>query len=234
VKGSNSLVRRVRVIPWLRKAFVFGGFRYVPIPIMRFPTFDPEMNRSLGWTGDYVRYGTIALALRRIDMEEIQGSIAEVGVYKGDTSQVIHTLSPQRILYLFDTFDGFPNQHLESEGMDDDRFSDTSSEAVLQRIGTSTNIVIKKGIVPDTFHTISRDERFSFVLLDLDLYYPTIKSFEFFYDRLVSGAYLIVHDYNSTESNYACKKAVSEFMQDKPEHLLEIPDEWGSVLFRKL
>ena len=35
------------------------------------------------------------------------------------------------------------------------------------------------------------------------------------------------------DRNWACRRAVDEFMQDKPECIIEIADVWGSVVFRK-
>ena len=42
----------------------------------------------------------------------VSGAFAELGVYRGDASRAIHTAAPERRLYLFDTFDGFPAQDL--------------------------------------------------------------------------------------------------------------------------
>jgi O-methyltransferase len=42
-----------------------------------------------------------------------------------------------------------------------------------------------------------------------------------------------MHDFNNPESDRAISRAATEFLADKPERLIEIPDEWGSALFRK-
>jgi len=182
---------------------------------------------------DYFRYATIGLAIQRIISDGINGSFAEVGVYRGEVSKFIHQLAPERVYYLFDTFEGFPSKDLEPSIPDNKRFGDTSVVMVLKNIGDTRNIVIKKGCVPDTFQGIE-DEQFAFVLLDVDLYKPTLSGLDFFYPRLAKGGYLMVHDYNSPECNWGCNRAVSEFMRDKPEKIIETPDEYGSVLFRKI
>jgi O-methyltransferase len=51
---------------------------------------------------------------------------------------------------------------------------------------------------------------------------------------MVPGGYFFMHDFNSPESNYAISRATHEYMSDKPEMIVEIPDEWGSAVFRKL
>ena len=48
------------------------------------------------------------------------------------------------------------------------------------------------------------------------------------------GGYIFVHDFNNPESNRGVSRAVLEFLDDKPEKIIEIPDKWGSVVIRKL
>ncbi len=199
---------------------------------MEFPTFPPEFNVSAISSMDYFRYATLGLAIQRLIDDNIEGSFAEVGVYKGDMSRFIHNLAKERVYYLFDTFEGFPKSDLEKDINEDNRFKDTTISDVIENIGNIDNIVIKKGYVPDTLIGLE-NEKFAFVLLDLDLYAPTVSSLNFFYPRIVKGGYLVVHDYNNSESNWACKRAVNEFMQDKSENIIEISDVWGSVLIRK-
>jgi O-methyltransferase len=201
--------------------------------MMKFPPYNMNIGRTLLSEGDYVRYATIGLAIQRILSDNINGCLAEAGVYKGHISRFIHQLAPERIYYLFDTFEGFPKQDLDSSMSEDNRFRDTSVTEVLKNIADTRNIIIKKGYVPDTYHGLER-EQFALVLLDLDLYNPTLRSLDFFYPRLARGGYLMVHDYNSLESNWACNRAVNEFMCDKPEKIIEIADIWGSIILRKL
>jgi O-methyltransferase len=229
----KSLLSKLGVLSYLRRLRLLADKGRVPGSIMRFPTYDLTINHTMALAGDYCRYATIGLAIQRILSEDIKGDLAEVGVYRGDISRFIHQLASERIYYLFDTFEGFPRQDLEPNVSEDNRFRDTTVKEVLQKIGDTRNIIIKKGYVPDTFQGLE-NERFAFVLLDLDLYNPTVSSLGFFYPRLVKGGYLMVHDYNSPESNWACKRAVNKFMRDKTEKIIEIADEWGSVLFRKL
>lgn len=115
----------------------------------------------------------------------------------------------------------------------DCRFKNTGIDTVSANIGNLDNVFFKKGYVPDTL-TAVKDELFSFVLLDLDKYNPTFASLDFFYPRLSRGAYLFVHDFNSSESDWACKKALTEFMSDKKEMIIEVADICGSALFRKI
>ena len=203
-----------------------------PAGVMRFPPFGREIQRAAIASGDYARYASLALALRGIESDAIEGALAEVGVYRGATSRFLLRCAPHRTLYLFDTFEGFPLQDREAANIADARFRDTTEEAVRAALGGASNVVIQKGRFPETAAGLE-GERFAFVLLDLDVLGPTTAGLQFFYPRLARGAYLFVHDYNSPESNSACRRAVTEFMAGKPEHIVELPDAWGSVVFRK-
>jgi O-methyltransferase len=198
---------------------------------MRFPSFPANVHESIAVSDDYFRYATLGLAVARVLGEEIPGAFAEVGVWRGETSAFVHRLAPERRYYLFDTFEGFPSRDLPA-GAVDERFRDTSVEAVRRRVGSSPNVVLRPGYVPETLAGLE-DERFAFVLLDLDLYDPTYASLEFFYPRMSPGAYLVVHDYNNAESDWACRRALDGFLADKPERLVELGDVWGSALIRR-
>ena len=59
-------------------------------------------------------------------------------------------------------------------------------------------ISIKKGWIPSRFDEI-RNEKFSFINIDVDLYEPTRDSLEFFYSRLIQGGCIHLDDYNLRE-----------------------------------
>jgi O-methyltransferase len=199
---------------------------------MRFPSYPPPIARQIAGSGDPARYASLALAIRTLQREQIPGDFAEVGVYRGATSRFLLQAAPERTLYLFDTFQGFARQDREPENADDERFTDTSEAAVRAALGDARNAVLRPGYFPDTTSGLE-DLRFAFVLLDLDVYAPTAAGLAFFYPRLTRGGYLFVHDVNNPESNWACRRALNEYLADKPERAIELPDKWGSAVFRK-
>jgi O-methyltransferase len=158
--------------------------------------------------------------------------MAEVGVWRGDCARFLHVFAPNRNLYLFDTFEGFPNQ-TTGTGNVDTRFRDTSAECVRATVGHSDNVIIRKGIFPDTTAGLENN-KFALVSIDLDTYKGTLSGWRFFYPRMSKGGYIFVHDFNATEYDFGPFRATTEFLQDKPEHIIEIPDQWGSALIRKV
>jgi O-methyltransferase len=226
---NNRILDRVRArVPEVRGRALRPLVRFRE---MRFPTFPQEVHEAIATSDDYFRYATMGLAVQRVLDEKVEGSFAEVGVWRGETSAFLHRMAPQRRLNLFDTFEGFPDRDLPP-GEEDTRFRDTGVEAVRARVNHSANVVLHPGYVPETL-TAVENERFAFVLLDLDLHAPTTGALEFFYPRLEPGGYLVMHDYNNSESDWACKRAFDEFLADKPERIVELGDVWGSALIRR-
>ena len=58
------------------------------------------------------------------------------------------------------------------------------------------------------------DARFALVHIDCDLYKPFKAGLEFFYPRLVTGGFLIMHDYTSLWWD-GVERAVESFLQIK-------------------
>lgn len=195
---------------------------------MRFPTYPRSTARRVATSTDRVRFATFALALETIQRDQIPGAIAELGVWRGVTSSFVHAHCPKRPLYLFDTFSGFPGEHET-----DRRFRDTSVDVVKRRIGDCSNVFFRVGIFPGTSYGLE-NQSFALVVLDADKYEPTSAGLNFFYPRVSKGGYIFLHDYNSPESEQGVSRAVREFLQGKPEQLIEIPDVWGSAVFRKI
>jgi O-methyltransferase len=223
--NHNGKLSAGNVLRRLHRRYV-GSFR----SYMRFPTFSAAIYKEVKYSGDPVRYATVGLALERLRDENVQGDFAELGVWRGHTSSFLHLCSPDRVLHLFDTFSGFPTGATDDKP---DRFANTNAEFVKQRLGGSSNVVLHIGRFPETavgFESL----RFAFVMLDADCYSSTLSGLEFFYPRTVRGGYIFLHDFNSPESNHGVSLAVSQFLSDKPEQIMEIPDTWGSVFFRRI
>ena len=55
------------------------------------------------------RYAMMRNCMSTIIERNIWGSMAELGVYKGEFSACLNQMLPDRKLYLFDTFEGFHN-----------------------------------------------------------------------------------------------------------------------------
>ena len=184
---------------------------------------------------DKNRFYSLWFQLKRIEEQRVQGSMVELGVYKGHTAKLIHHMCPERKLYLFDSFSGFPKQVIREDFDGNERpqtvkFDNTTKEEVIKYVGGNQNVEVREGIFPETATGIE-DETFAFVHLDADLYQSTLDGLNFFYPRLSPGGCIIVHDYNHNWEGVT--KAVDEFSETIPECFVEMPDMYGSVVLVK-
>ncbi|MGH7771456.1 MAG: TylF/MycF/NovP-related O-methyltransferase [Candidatus Binatia bacterium] len=155
--------------------------------------------------------------------ENIEGDIAEVGVYKGGSARILCDVKREKTLHLFDTFEGMPDVHRFIDYHSKGDFSDTSLEGVKKYLEQFDGVHFYRGIFPATATALRQDKKFSFVNLDVDIYQSTLSGLEFFYPRLNQGGIILSHDYRSL-SCPGVKKAFDEFFSDKPERIIELWD----------
>jgi O-methyltransferase len=186
---------------------------------------------------DNTRRDMLVLLLRTVLVENIPGRFAELGVYRGHTAKLIHHYAPERKLHLFDTFSGFTERSVVRENqstgirVEAKEFADTSLAGVESYIQQrNDNVEYHPGFFPESIPPDLLNERFAFVHLDADLYEPTLEGLKFFYPRTARGGMLVVHDYNSW---FGARKAVDDFLKDKPEFPVPMPDKSGSALILK-
>ena len=191
----------------------------------RLASYDVMRARRVKDGLDMVRDYAILLQLRRLREQKVPGDIAELGVYKGATAELIYRLS-ERQLHLFDTFTGFDARDGRHTG-----FSDCSLDALKQLCPLAH---FYPGWFPETAKALPNDMVFALVHIDMDLEKPIAAALAFFYPRVSPGGAIIVHDYNNPGSwDNGAKKAVDAFLADKPEMGVEIPDRFGSVVIVK-
>jgi hypothetical protein len=254
---SSSASRRLdKIANWLAERIfsLFSGFfarkkiylTYTPDSISHFQAYQQiytlyekfRKYNKLNNGGDLNRLISIVLNLEEILVEgNVQGAIAEVGVYKGNTACLLayYAKKYDRKCFLFDTYQGFDKRDLE--GIDgkfkNGEFSDTSLDSVKRVIGAEAvdNCQFIKGYFPESIPDYLNIERFAIVSLDCDLYKPMKAGLTWFYPRMQNGAIFLLHDYSSRYWEGA-KKAINEFCSETNQHLVLLPDKSGSAFIR--
>lgn len=183
---------------------------------------------------DNVRKDMLVLLMRSITERNIPGSVAELGVYKGETAKLIHYYLPERKLYLFDTFHGFDTGEIKDEKkvtnltVSQNDFMNTSVQKVKRHINPlNDNVIIVEGKFPESVSGIEFTQGFAFVHLDADLYSSTKNGLEHFYPKMNKGGFIVVHDYNAWPG---ARKAVDEFIKENNLMPIPLPDKSGSCL----
>lgn len=187
-----------------------------------------------------LRLSGLRLIAEDILRRDVQGAVAELGVYQGDFATQINLLLPDRELYLFDTFEGFDERDLQVEdafNRTEQRnrdFVDTSEALVLEKLTRPDKAHIVKGYFPESLCQIQEDEpiRYAFVSIDPDLYEPVKNGLEYFYPAMNPGGVIMIHDYNSLQFSNV-KRAVDEYCRDRGIVPVPLMDLHGSAIIVK-
>ena len=163
----------------------------------------------------------------------MEGSVAELGVYKGNSASVMKYYADKynRKMFLYDTFEGFDARDLHHSDSEKSSvsFKDTSLDYVKNKLGDA---VYRKGYFPDSIDEEDFKERFAFVSLDCDLHDPMLAGLEFFYPRLNRGGMIFCHDYSSG-SWEGCTRAIDKFAKENDISMVLLPDVGGSAVIKK-
>jgi len=141
----------------------------------------------------------------------LEGDLAEVGVYKGSSAKLICEAKGKKILHLFDTFEGLPKPtKIDHNFMHEKKYA-ADLDLVKSYLSSYKNVFFYPGLFPKTAELV-KNKSFAFVHLDVDLYRSTLDCLKFFYPRMVKGGIILSHDYSTLEG---VKKAFDEFFRDK-------------------
>lgn len=164
--------------------------------------------------------------------QNINGAVAECGVFRGDSAKYLNMFFSDRKLYLCDTYEGFDIDDLqdekennkgsfqESRFLDKAFFAGTSVELVMSKMPNKKQIVIKKGYFPSTM--INVDEQFAFVNIDMDLYIPMLEGLKYFWSKMSPGGCILLHDYFSKDFERV-QDAVRDFEKTIGKSVVKLP-----------
>ena len=200
-------------------------------PHLVWPSNEPFRRASAAWRAvaglpDDRRFFLLSAAA---SVRNVEGDTADIGVRFGTSSFFIlrGIDSAARQHHLFDSFEGLSEPTAEDSGAGQQTVWRQGQLLVEEEV-TKKNLRMYedrchyyKGWVPARFPEV-RDRQFAFVHIDVDLYQPTRDTLEFFYERVNPGGVIVCDDYGSVLCPGA-RKAMDEFMDDKPESLFHIP-----------
>lgn len=139
----------------------------------------------------------------------LDGMTAEIGVYQGKTSKLIHLLTPTKIHYCYDTFCGVQGADNKIDLHHNGDFACKLEE--VKKVINMSNVMYKVGYFPDTFD--ENDISFSFVHSDTDTYVGTMNTIKYFKDHIVKNGKILFDDYEWS-SCPGVKKAIHEFIEN--------------------
>jgi len=161
----------------------------------------------------------------------VPGDTAEAGVYLGASSWLVcdYFRGSEKAHYAFDSFAG-----LSAPGPADGAYWEQGDLASAEEIARARlepfDAVICRGWIPDSFENVDVGQ-LCFAHIDVDLYEPTLESLKFFYPRVVSGGIILCDDYGFTTCPGA-RRAVDEYMVDRPEPVVHVPTGQAVIIKR--
>jgi O-methyltransferase len=189
-----------------------------------------------------------------VEKRGMVGCFVECGVAKGGCSALMAMVAREnksgRKIWLFDSFEGLPEQTSQDEYQEPimPKPEDKSASLVAQgyclgtfdevetllfsKLGLSRdNVFMVKGWFEETLPAY-RDKVGTIAILRIDAdWYESIKCcLENFYDNVIAGGYIIIDDYGSV---IGCKKAADEFLKNKKLNVNLSFDDRGGCYFVK-
>lgn len=162
-------------------------------------------------------------------VKRLPGDFVECGVNTGAYSRAlidyIDFNQTGKTFYLFDTYQGLVSAQIsESEisaGVDSylSTYTDVYDQVVETFAPFNTRII--KGMVPDTLQQCDA-ATICYLSIDMNVVAPEIAAANYFWDKMVSGAVMIIDDYGFP-AHIVQKKAFDQFAKEKQVPILYIP-----------
>lgn len=157
-----------------------------------------------------------------LQVQDLPGDLAELGVYRGGSAKLMALLKGPKPLHLFDTFAGMPEVCAGVDRHHRGDFSQTELSAVQRYLEPCPDVFFYPGWFPESAAALAQTPtQFCLVHLDADIYPSTLAGLKFFYPRTVKGGVILCHDYSNVDCP-GVKKALAEFLADKPERAIAL------------
>ncbi len=214
-------------------------------------TKDNSLSRELGM--DWPTHAETMIGLKRLNNIEfcarqvfknnIPGDFIETGVWRGGASIFMRALLEafrvkDKIVWVADSFQGLPKPDIERypEDNQDNLFMNKALRISLPQVKNNfkkydlldNQVKFLKGWFKDTLPTL-KEETFSLVRLDGDMYESTINGLDNLYPRLSVGGYLIIDDFALDN----CKAAVEDYRKKHQIKDKIIKVDWTGVYWQK-
>jgi hypothetical protein len=165
----------------------------------------------------------------------LDGDFVECGVNRGGYAlSVIKYVGFEHLakrFFLLDTYEGLAERYISPEerarGVRVGEY-EPCYDAVVRTFSPYSNVTIVRGAVPETLPEVTA-EKIAFLSLDMNTRDPEIAAAECFWDRLTSGAAIVLDDYG-WRKHYEQKLAFDEFARARGVQVLSLPTGQGLIL----
>lgn len=202
---------------------------------------DPLFSRSykLGeatgsWKGAQPAWRCYVACWAARNAVNLEGDFVECGVNRGGMPRAIMEYvdfnSLDKKFWLLDTYRGFDKKQLTEAQLNqlDFDYYDDCYESVCQTFKLFPGAKIVRGTVPDTLSEVTSD-KVSYLSIDMNIPQPEIAAAEYFWDKLVPGAVVLLDDYNWPKCKDQ-KQAFDDFAKKRNIEVLSMPTGQGLMI----
>jgi hypothetical protein len=168
---------------------------------------------------------------------QLPGDFVECGVNHGFMSSAIMQYldwnTVNRRFFLLDTFQGLDERFIsdaeKAEGKSSASHGYTECfEVARKNFEEFRNVVLIRGAIPLTLPQVDSD-RICYLHIDMNCVPPEIAALEYFWDKLVPGAIVLLDDYDAF-SHHHQKQAMDRFAASRSVQILSLPTGQGMML----
>lgn len=166
----------------------------------------------------------------------LEGDFVECGVNRGGMSRAIcHYVGFEKLdkrFWLLDTYHGLSDELInESERAlgrtNSQSYYTECYDAVRETFRPYPGVRVVRGAIPGTLAEVAAD-KVAYLSIDMNCVAPEIAAAEFFWDKMVSGALMVLDDYGF-ELHEAQKNAFDEFAAKRGVSVLSMPTGQGII-----
>ena len=171
----------------------------------------------------------------------LKGDFVECGVNTGIFSLAIceyigFAKLTDKNFYLFDTYEGIPKEQItdaekqhKREEFNEIAYEDCYEQAK-KNFADVPNAQLVKGRVPESLEAVEIGP-VAYLSIDMNIVEPEIAALEFFWDKLVPGAPVVLDDYGWGD-HIEQKRAIDEFAMKRNTEVLNLPTGQGLMIKR--
>jgi O-methyltransferase len=167
----------------------------------------------------------------------LEGDFVECGVNTGGFSRAVadyvNFQNENRIFYLMDTFNGLVEQYLsdteKARGINRDYIQYAETYDYTKNIFSDfENVKLIRGPIPDTLEQVNV-EKVAFLSIDMNNTVPEIAAAEYFWEKLVKSAIIVLDDYG-WQMHIEQKQAFDKFATERGTQVLTLPTGQGIII----
>src|SRR5262249_17636680 len=137
-----------------------------------------------------------------------------------------------RSFFLFDTYRGIPLEQASADELASCKHSNETLypecyETALKNFASVPNAHLIRGVIPESLSTVEIGQA-AYLRIDLNIGYPEVGGLGFFWDKMTSGAFILLDDYGRKRCQNQ-KTQIDKFLNPIGARALELPTGQGLV-----